>query len=322
MKLIIQIPCYNEAETLPLVVRDLPRDIPGIDEVEYLVIDDGSLDNTVEVARQLGVHRIIRLSPNRGLAAAFRAGVDACLERGADIVVNTDGDNQYDGRDIPKLVQPILQGEAEIVIGERPIATTSDFSPTKKLLQRLGSWFVRKLSGTQVRDAPSGFRAFTREALLQLNLTSDYTYTLESIIQAGRKRIPIANVKIRTHAKTRESRLMRSIPSYISYSLGTMLRVWLAYAAFRVFITAGAVFGLAGVGLGVRFLFYLFRGEGQGHVQSLILLAVLLFAGFQFVVIGLLADMISMNRRIIENANREARVARYAAGPVTRRPGR
>jgi glycosyltransferase involved in cell wall biosynthesis len=313
MKLIIQIPCYNEETTLPDVVRDLPRRIPGVDVVEYLVIDDGSTDATVEKARELGVHHIIRVRPNQGLANAFQVGIDACLERGADIVVNTDGDNQYCGEDIPGLIEPILRGEAQIVIGERPIGTTEHFSPVKKALQRIGSWFVRKLSRTDVRDAPSGFRAFSRDALIRLNLLNDYTYTIESIIQAGRKRIPIANVRIRTNPKTRESRLMRSLPSYLAHSLATMLRVWLTYSAMRVFLTAAAVFILVGLALGVRFLYFFAAGRGQGHVQSLILAAILLFVGFQLVAIGLLADMLSTNRMLIERTGYERRRERRGA---------
>jgi glycosyltransferase involved in cell wall biosynthesis len=317
MKLIIQIPCYNEETTLPDVVRDLPRQIPGVDVVEYLVIDDGSTDMTVEKARELGVHHVIRVRPNRGLANAFQVGIDACLERGADIVVNTDGDNQYCGEDIPRLIEPILRGEAEIVIGERPIGTTEHFSPAKKALQRLGSWFVRQLSRTDVRDAPSGFRAFSRDALIRLNLLNDYTYTIESIIQAGRKRIPITNVRIRTNPKTRDSRLMRSLPSYIAHSLATMLRVWLTYSAMRVFLAAASVFILVGLALGVRFLYFFAASRGQGHVQSLILAAILLFVGFQLVAIGLLADMLSTNRMLIERTGYERRRERRSGQDQT-----
>lgn len=311
MKLIIQIPCFNEEATLPAVLADLPRAIPGIDVIETLVIDDGSTDRTVAIARELGVNHIIRLGRNHGLAAAFRAGINACLVLGADIVVNTDGDNQYCGQDVPKLVQPVLAGEAEIVVGERPIATTEHFSPLKKALQRFGSWMVRRLSQTPVRDAPSGFRAFTRSSLMQLNLLSDYTYTLESLIQAGRKRIPIVSVPIRTNPKTRESRLMKSTASYVSHSLATMLRVWLSYSAMRVFLSAAVVFITSGLALGTRFLVFFFRGQGQGHVQSLILVAVLLFVGFQLVVIGLLADIVSVNRRLLESVKVDIRLLRY-----------
>ena len=312
MKLIIQIPCYNEEQTLPSVVKDLPRSIPGIDVIEYLVVDDGSTDRTVDVARELGVHHVLQLRSNRGLAHAFRAGIETCLQLQADVIVNTDGDNQYDGRDIPRLVEPILQGVAEIVVGTRPIGSIEHFSSLKRTLQRAGSWFVRKLSNTDVQDAPSGFRAFSRDALMRLNLVSDYTYTLESIIQAGRMRIPIISVPIRTNQKLRESRLMKSVASYLVYSLNTMLRVWMSYSAMRVFISTAAVFIILGVALGARFVYFLAVGQGQGHVQSLILAAVLLFVGFQLIVLGLLADLVSTNRKIIESVSYEQRVMRYS----------
>jgi glycosyltransferase involved in cell wall biosynthesis len=315
VKLIIQIPCYNEEATLPEVVRDLPREIPGVDSIELLVVDDGSSDRTVEVARELGVDHIVRVRQNRGLAHAFRVGIRQCLEQGADIVVNTDGDNQYCGADVPKLVEPILAGRAELVVGERPIRDIEHFSPLKKLLQRLGSWLVRRLSQTDVADAPSGFRAFTRDALLRLNLLSNYSYTLESLIQAGRMRIPVANVRIRTNPKTRASRLMKNTASYVAYSLGTMLRVWLDYSAFRVFITTGIAFLLAGTALGIRFLYFLAHGQGSGHIQSLILLAVLVFIGLQLVLIGLLADRIGTNKLLVEHLGYDLRKWRYDGGP-------
>ncbi|MFO7674729.1 MAG: glycosyltransferase family 2 protein [bacterium] len=314
MKLIIQIPCYNEEATLPAVLADLPREIPGVAAVETLVIDDGSTDRTVAVAHELGVDHIVRLGRNRGLATAFRAGVEACLALGADIVVNTDGDNQYCGADVPALVAPVLAREAEIVVGERPIDTTEHFSPLKKLLQRLGSWVVRRLSGTPVRDAASGFRAFSRLALERLNLLTDYSHTMELLIQAGRMRLPVAGVPIRTNRKMRESRLFHSLAGYVSYSAATILRVWLNYSALRVFLGAAALFLLGGVGLGVRFLYFFATGQGQGHVQSLILTAVLLFVGFQLVVIGLLADMVGSNRRLLESLMTEVRRLRYGRG--------
>jgi glycosyltransferase involved in cell wall biosynthesis len=312
-KLIIQIPCYNEAATLPAVIRDLPRSLAGVGAVEYLVVDDGSADRTAEVARSLGVHHVVSLGTNRGLAAAFRAGIDACLERGADIVVNTDGDNQYCGEDVARLVAPIVEGRAGMVVGERPIQSTAHFSATKKLLQRFGSAVVRGLSGTKVKDAPSGFRAFSREALLRMNLTSDYTYTIESIIQCGRRGIRVESVPVRTNGPTRESRLMRSTGSYVGHSLGTMLRVWLSYSPLRIFLGAAAVFIAGGLGLSIRFLVLLAAGRGGGHVQSLILAAVLFFLGFQLVVIGLLADLVSVNRRLIEQLRYDQRLTRFAA---------
>jgi glycosyltransferase involved in cell wall biosynthesis len=311
VKLIIQIPCYNEASTLPDVISDLPKAIAGIDTIETLVIDDGSDDNTAEVARSLGVSRVLRLPRNLGLARAFRAGIEQCLALGADIVVNTDGDNQYNGADIPALVAPILAGTAEVVVGERPIESIAHFSPLKKSLQRWGSAVVRRLSGVPVRDAPSGFRAFTRAALMRLNLQTEYSHTLETLIQAGRMKLAVAGVPIRTNRKLRESRLMRSAVSYVSYSAATMLRVWLKYSALRVFLGAAAVFIAAGLALGIRFLYYYFIGHGQGHVQSLILTAVLLFIGFQLVVLGLLADLISTNRRMLEDVSDALRHVRH-----------
>jgi glycosyltransferase involved in cell wall biosynthesis len=301
MKVIIQIPCYNEEATLPATVRDLPASMEGVDAVEYLIVDDGSSDRTVEVARSLGVHHIIRLKNRCGLALAFKAGIEACLERGADIVVNTDGDNQYRGADVPKLIGPILRGEADIVIGERPINDISHFSPLKKFFQKKGSAVVSWLANVQVPDATSGFRAFTREALLKLNLVSDYTYTLESIIYAGRKRIPVTSVKICTNPMTRESRLIKNIMSYMSLSVLTILRVWLNYAALKIsLVLAGALIFL-GLAIGTRFLYYFITEGGAGHVQSLILMAVLIFTGFQMVLIGFLADLISGNKRLLED---------------------
>jgi glycosyltransferase involved in cell wall biosynthesis len=300
VKLIIQIPCYNEAETLPAVIRDLPAAIPGVDVIETLVVDDGSIDNTAEKARSLGVNHVVRLPRNLGLARAFRAGIEACLALGADIVVNTDGDNQYCGADVPKLVEPILAGTAEMVVGERPIESIAHFSVLKKLLERAGSGVVGKLSGLRLRDAPSGFRAFARSALMRLSLQTEYSHTLETLIQAGRMRMAVVGVPIATNRRLRESRLMRSTTSYIGYSAATMLRVWLKYSALRVFLGTAAVFIAGGLALGIRFLYFYSVGQGQGHIQSLILTAVLFFIGFQLVVLGLLADLISTNRRMLE----------------------
>ncbi|MBN2105971.1 MAG: glycosyltransferase family 2 protein [Deltaproteobacteria bacterium] len=301
MKVIIQIPCYNEEATLPETVRDLPAALDGVDAVEYLVVDDGSSDRTVEVARSLGVHHIVRLKNRCGLALAFKAGIEACLERGADIVVNTDGDNQYRGADIPKLIGPILRGEADIVIGERPIQDIPHFSPLKKFLQRKGSAVVGWLANMRVPDATSGFRAFTRQALLKLNLVSDYTYTLESIIYAGRKHIPVTSVRIGVNPMTRESRLIKNIISYMSLSVLTILRVWLNYAALKISLLIAAALIFLGLAIGARFLYYFVTEGGAGHVQSLILMAVLIFTGFQMVLIGFLADLISGNKRLLED---------------------
>ncbi len=301
MKLIIQIPCYNEEETLAQTINDLPETIEGIDTIEYLVVDDGSKDKTTEVARQSGVHHILQLKQRRGLAHAFRAGIDASLKLHADIVVNTDGDNQYNADDIPKLITPILSGEAEIVIGERPIKEIKEFSFLKKVLQKWGSSVVSWLATVKVPDATSGFRAFSRDALLRLNLISEYTYTLESIIQAGRKKVPITSVKIRTNPQTRESRLFKSIFIYLGLSVATMLRVWLNYAALKISIVLSTLFIISGFALGARFvILHYVLGIGKGNIQSLILMAILIFIGCQFIIIGFLADLISGNKRLVE----------------------
>ena len=301
MKLFIQIPCYNEAETLPATLADLPEKIEGIDEIEVLIIDDGSTDDTARVAREHGVKHIVRLTKNKGLANGFVAGLDACLRLGADIIVNTDADNQYVGEDIAKLVQPILKGEAEVVIGDRNTRGIEHFSWSKKKLQALGSWVVRQVSDTTVPDATSGFRALSREAALQMNVVSRFTYTLETIIQAGKKNLAISDVKIRTNKKTRESRLFKSNWSYIKQSVATIARIYTMYEPLKTFSYIGAViFGL-GVIVGLRFLYYYFTAGGAGHIQSLILTAVLLIVGFQVFVMGLLADIIGSNRQLIEN---------------------
>jgi glycosyltransferase involved in cell wall biosynthesis len=308
MKVIIQIPCHNEAATLPETLRDLPKSLEGVDAVEFLVVDDGSDDHTQELARTLGVHHVVRLKNRRGLAHAFRAGIEACLDLGADIVVNTDGDNQYRGSDVPKLLGPILKGEADIVIGERPISDIAHFSPIKKFFQKAGSAVVSWLANVHAPDATSGFRAFNRDALLRLNLISDYTYTLESIIDAGRKRIAITSVKIRTNPKTRESRLIKNIMSYISLSVLTILRVWLNYAALKISLSIAAALVFLGLAIGVRFLYYFITAGGAGHVQSLILMAVLIFTGLQMVLIGFLADLISGNKRLLEDISLRVRL--------------
>ncbi|MFN3234216.1 MAG: glycosyltransferase family 2 protein [Gammaproteobacteria bacterium] len=301
MMLIIQIPCFNEAETLPIALKALPRELPGFDKVEWLVIDDGSTDDTVAVARQCGVDHIVSHAHNQGLAKTFMTGLARCNELGADIIVNTDADNQYHADDIPKLVQPILEGKADIVVGARPIQSIEHFSFMKKLLQRLGSWVVRKLSKTDIPDAPSGFRAFSRKAALQLNVFSDYTYTLETIIQAGRKNIAITSVPIRVNEDLRPSRLVKSIPAYIKRSILTMVRICIIYNPFRFFMTAGILVMLCGALIGIRFLYFYMHQHGDGHIQSLILSAILLGAGFQTVLVAFIADLLAANRKLIEN---------------------
>ena len=300
-KLIIQIPCLNEAETLPATLRDLPRSLPGIDRIEILVIDDGSRDGTAEVARANGVHHVVRFRRRKGLAAAFMAGIDAALKLGADFIVNTDADNQYVGEDIAKLIEPLVRGEADIVIGDRNIQALAEMSPQKKRLQRLGSWVVRQVSGTQVPDTTSGFRAYTREAALRMTIVSEFSYTLESIIQAGKRRMAIAHVPIRTNPRVRPSRLFDSIWSYLKASTATIVRIYAMYEPLKVFSYIGAAIFMLGAVLVVRFLFYYFTGTGLGHVQSLILSAVLMIVGFQVLLIGLVSDVISGNRKLLED---------------------
>ncbi len=300
MKLIIQIPCFNEEHTLAATVGDLPRTVAGFDAVEYLVVDDGSTDGTVAAARACGVHHVVSLPRNRGLAFAFAAGLDAALRRGADAVVNTDGDNQYRGEDVAPLVAPILEGRADMVIGTRPIGEIADFSPLKKLLQRLGSATVSLLAGARVPDAASGFRAFSREAAKRLLVTSRFSYTLETIIQAPTKGLAIACVPIRTNPATRPSRLFRSTATFLLRSAGTIGRVFVVYRPFAFFSTLGALLFAPGVALGARFIYFYALGEGKGHIQSLILAAVLLLGGFQLFLTGLLAHLSATNRRLTE----------------------
>jgi glycosyltransferase involved in cell wall biosynthesis len=300
MKLVIQIPCYNEEETLPQTLQDLPRQLPGLDRVEWLVIDDGSTDRTSDVAESLGVDHVIRLPCNQGLAAAFSAGLENALQLGADIIVNTDADNQYRGEDVECLVRPILDEQADIVVGDRGVAALEHFSPGKRFLQRLGSWVVQRAAGIPVPDATSGFRAFTREAALRLTVLSDYTYTLETLIQAGARGMSVAYVPVRTNPMTRESRLIRTIPSFLALSAVTVIRFYTMYRPLRVFSVAGGLLMAGSFVLGLRFLYFLVQGTGSGHVQSLILAAILAIIGFQVLLIGLLADLVRMNRKMVE----------------------
>jgi len=316
MKLIIQIPCYNEESTLPQTIRDLPRTLPGVDEIEFLVVDDGSTDRTAGVARELGVHHIIRLKQNCGLANAFTVGLDAALRAGADIIVNTDADNQYRGEEVARLVQPILEGRADIVVGDRGVSNLEHFSPLKRWLQRLGSWVVERAAGIPIPDATSGFRAFSREAALRLTVLSDYTYTLETLIQAGARKMKVVYVPVRTNPQTRPSRLIRSIPSFLALSAVTIVRFYVMYQPLRVFTMIGGVFIAGGAVLGLRFLyFFLFSPRGgTGHIQSLILAAILLIVGFQVCLIGLLADLVRLNRRMLEEALYRVREIKLVEG--------
>ncbi len=301
VKLIVQIPCYNEEKILAQVIDSVPRHIDGVDQVEILVIDDGSTDRTIEIARRAGAHHVVRHKTNRGLAAAFQTGVDACLKLGADIIVNTDGDNQYPQAEIPRLIQPILDGRADVVVGDRQTHKIAHFPRHKKLLQGIGSWTVRLLSGAGVPDAPSGFRAYSRDAAMRLNVMSGYTYTIETLIQAGMQRTAITSVPIGVNPKTRESRLIKSLWSYLKQSGATIVRTYAMYQPLKVFFYIGVLLGLVGLVGVARFLFYYTAGNGAGHIQSLILSAVFLIVGFQVVLIGLLADLIAANRKLLES---------------------
>lgn len=311
MKLIIQIPCLNEEETLEIALNDLPRHIDGIDEIEYLIINDGSTDRTVEVAKNWGVHHVVSFTKNKGLAKGFMAGIDACLRNGADIIVNTDADNQYCGADIEKLVRPILNHEADVVIGERPIDETEHFSALKKKLQHLGSYVVRKASRTEIPDAPSGFRAFSREAAMHLNVINNYTYTLETIVQAGRNNIAITSVPIRTNPELRKSRLFHSMFGYVKRSMLTIIRAYMMYRPLTFFTVVGAIPFLVGLGIGIRFLIFFFQGNGLGHIQSLIFASTLMLLGFMTFIVGLQADVISANRKILEDIQYRIRRMEY-----------
>jgi glycosyltransferase involved in cell wall biosynthesis len=307
MKLIIQIPCYNEEKALPATLSALPRSVPEIDSVEWLIIDDGSTDRTVEVAKKYGVDHVVALPRNQGLAKAFMAGLEASLKAGADIIVNTDADNQYGADCIPDLIRPILEAKAEMVIGARSIEQTAHFSFTKKILQRLGSWAVRGASNTDIPDAPSGFRAISREAARKLNVFNAYTYTLETIIQAGQKNIAITWVPIRTNEYVRQSRLVKSLTSYIGKSVLTILRIFVVYSPFRFFMSIGALLFILGTLIGIRFLWYFLNGQGGGHVQSLILASILIGIGFQTIMVAFIADLLSVNRRLLEELQYKSR---------------
>jgi glycosyltransferase involved in cell wall biosynthesis len=319
MKLIIQIPCYNEAETLPVTLNALPREVPGFSVVEWLVINDGSCDNTEETARGHGVDHIVTFTNNQGLARAFLAGLDAAVKLGADIIVNTDADNQYVAADIPALVAPILAGKADVVIGARPIDNIGSFSPVKKFLQKVGSAVVRFVSKTDIPDAPSGFRAMTREAAMRFNVFNDYTYTLETIIQAGQKGIAISSVPVRVNRAIRPSRLVKSISSYLRKSLVTIVRIFVVYKAFRFFMSVGLTVLSLGLIVGIRYLYYYATGDGAGHVQSLILASILLGVGFQTMLTAFLADLLAVNRRLMEDVQYRVKKLEFP-GTIAHRP--
>lgn len=312
MKLIIQIPCYNEAGTLAEALSYLPKEVNGFDQVEWLIINDGSLDDTVKIAKENGVHHIVNFQKNKGLAEGFKAGMMEALQQGADVIVNTDADNQYDASFIPKLVQPILDGNAEVVIGARPISTIKHFSPIKKMLQKLGSYVVRKVSQSTIPDAPSGFRAISKDAAMKLNVYNSYTYTLETIIQAGRNNIAMTSVDIEVNEDLRPSRLVKSISSYIKKSIGTMIRIFVVYEPFKFFMRIGLFFLFLSFLLGARFLYFYFTGNGDGHVQSLILTSILAGVGFQTILTSFLADIISVNRKLLEDIKYEQRRNRFS----------
>lgn len=313
-KLIIQIPCYNEEETLGVALRELPREVPGFDKVEWLIINDGSTDRTIEVAKAHGVDHIVDLGGHRGLAVGFMAGLEAGLKAGADVIVNTDADNQYRASDIPKLVAPIVAGEAEIVIGERPIGEIEHFSPLKKMLQKLGSWVVRIASRTDVADAPSGFRAMSREAAIRLNVFNEYTYTLETIIQAGQKGMHIVSVPIQTNGFLRPSRLMKSMSAYIQRSIFTIFRIFIAYKPLRFFLWLGTPPFLLGGLLMVRWVILYLLGTERAHVPSLVLAAVLILIGVQLWVLGFVADVIAVNRKLLEDVQLRIKRSEFGKG--------
>lgn len=308
MKLVIQIPCLNEEESLPITINDLPKSIDGIDEIEVVIVDDGSRDRTVDIAKTLGIKHIVRFNNNKGLAKAFVAGINKSLDIGADIIVNTDADNQYCAKDIAKLIKPILEKRADIVIGTRPVSKIRHFSLLKKFLQKLGSLVMRMLSSTNVQDAPSGFRAFSRNAALQLNVFDNYSYTLETIIQAKAKGLVIECVDIDVNPELRKSRLFKNMFVYIIRSVFTMFRMFIIYRPFRFFAICGLIFLLVGIGLSLRFLYYYFIGFGKGHIQSLIFASVFLLSGVQIGLIAVLAELISINRKLLEDIQKRVKL--------------
>lgn len=309
----MQIPCHNEEEALPQTVADIPYEIEGIDRIEILIVDDGCTDRTVEVAREIGVHHIVRNRTKMGLAGAFRTGLDACLHHGADIIVNTDGDNQYAGRDIPKLIRPILDNSADIVVGDRQPHSIAHFSNTKKWLQTIGSYVIRKFSGIDVPDAVSGFRAISRSAALRMNIVSPFSYTIEMLIQAGKKRMAVTSVPVATNPKTRESRLFKSIPRFLERSVTTLMRMYVMYRPLRVFVLIGSALSIMGLVPILRFVGFYFVDGGAGHIQSLVIGGTLLIIGFVTFLIGLVADLIGHNRLLIEMMLEKVRRLELAA---------
>jgi len=322
MKLIIQIPAFNEEDTIAQTLREIPKKIDGVTSVETLVIDDGSSDKTAEAARKAGANHVVQLKTHRGLSAAFRAGIDAALRLGADIIVNTDADNQYAAADIGKLIAPIVAGTAEVVIGDREVATSPHMSPVKRTLQRLGSWTVGLASGLRVGDVTSGFRAFSREAAMQINVFNPFTYTLETIIQSGARNLGVQSVPVRTNATTRPSRLYRGAGTYVRKSIATIFRIYTLYKPLKTFFAIGTALLALGAILGIRFLWHFAEGDRAGHIQSLILAAVFLIVGFQTILIGLVADLISVNRRLSEEVLIRLRRLEAPAAPARPREAR
>lgn len=312
MKLIIQIPCYNEEETLLIALNALPKHIDGVDEIEYLIINDGSVDRTEQLAMEWGVNYVVHFKRNLGLAKGFLAGIDLALRKGADIIVNTDADNQYCADDIAKIVQPIIEKKADIVIGERPIDETEHFSPLKKKLQHFGSWVVRKASNTDIPDAPSGFRAYSRNAAMKLNVYNEYTYTLETIVQAGRNKMAITSVPIRTNPELRKSRLFHSMFGYVKKSMITILRAFLMYRPLSAFTIMSVIFAIPGLILSIRYLVFIAMGQGGGHVQSLILAILLLIIAVQSFMMGMQADIMSVNRKLLEDIQYRVKKMEFA----------